>query len=65
MPKMKTNSGAKKRFKKTKSGKIKFNHAKRSHILSSKTTKKKRKLRKASYVDKSNEKAIEKLLPYS
>jgi large subunit ribosomal protein L35 len=45
MPKMKTRSGAKKRFRKTASGKIKRSTAYRSHILTSKSTKRKRKLR--------------------
>ena len=48
MPKMKTRSGAKKRFSKTASGKIKRGAAYRSHILTSKTTKRKRKLREAT-----------------
>ena len=65
MPKLKTHSGASKRFKLTKSGMIKRGHAKRRHILNKKTTKLKRGLRKAEYVDKTNEAAIKKLLPYA
>ncbi|NMB30021.1 MAG: 50S ribosomal protein L35 [Clostridiales bacterium] len=64
MSKQKTHSGAKKRFKFSKSGKIKRASAYRSHILTKKTTKRKRKLRKGAYVDKTNAKAIEQLLPY-
>ena len=52
MPKIKTHSGAKKRFKVTKNGKIKRAHAFKSHILNKKTTKRKRGLRKAGYADK-------------
>lgn len=64
MPKMKTNRGAAKRFKKTGSGKIKRSKAFTSHILTPKSTKRKRSLRQADLVDASNEKSIRKLLPY-
>ncbi|MBC8610100.1 Ribosomal protein A [uncultured Ruminococcus sp.] len=64
MPKIKTHSGAKKRFKVTKNGKIKRAHAFKSHILNKKTTKRKRGLRKAAYADKTNVKAIKLLIPY-
>lgn len=64
MPKMKTNRGAAKRFKKTGSGKIKRSKAFSSHILTKKTTKRKRNLRKSSLVDESNVKSIRKILPY-
>lgn len=64
MPKMKTHSGAKKRFKLTKTGKVKRAHAYKSHILNKKTTKRKRGLRKAAYADKTNVKAIKLLVPY-
>ena len=50
MPKMKTNSGAKKRFKLTGSGKIKRKHAYKSHILTKKATKRKRALSKSTLV---------------
>lgn len=50
MPKMKSNRGASKRFKATGSGKIKRNKAYASHILTKKTTKRKRGLRQATYV---------------
>lgn len=64
MPKIKTHSGAKKRFKMTKKGKVKRTNAFRSHILTKKSTKRKRGFRAPSYVDKTNEKAIKELLPY-
>ena len=64
MPKLKTHSGAKKRFKVTKNGKVKRSHAFMSHILTKKTTKRKRGLRKAAYADKTNVKAIKLLVPY-
>ncbi len=62
MPKMKTNSGSKKRFKLTGSGKIKRKHAFKSHILTKKTTKQKRNLTQAGLVDKADENNIKKLL---
>jgi len=65
MPKMKSNSGAKKRFKVTGSGKIKRKKAFKSHILTKKSSKRKRNLGKDTLVDKTNEKAIKQLLPYS
>ena len=58
MPKMKTNSSAKKRFKFTGSGKIKRKHAFKSHILTKKSTKRKRNLTKATLVSKSDVKSI-------
>jgi large subunit ribosomal protein L35 len=64
MPKMKTNRGAAKRFKKTGTGKIKRNKAYTSHILTKKSTKQKRGLRKSGLVDSANAKAIRKILPY-
>lgn len=64
MPKMKTNRGAAKRFKKTGSGKIKRNKAFASHILTKKSTKRKRSLRKGDLVDPANVKSIKKILPY-
>lgn len=54
MPKMKTNSGAKKRFKLTGTGKIKRKHAYKSHILTKKSTKRKRNLGYWSIIDKTN-----------
>ena len=64
MPKIKTNSGAKKRFKLSKTGKVIRAHAYKSHILNKKTTKRKRNLRQTSVADKTNEKQIKKLIPY-
>ena len=64
MPKIKTHSGAKKRFSVTKSGKIKRGHAFKTHILNKKSTKRKRGLRKGTYVDKTNAANIKLLIPY-
>ena len=58
MPKMKTKSSAKKRFKVTGSGKIKRKHAYKSHILTKKSTKRKRNLTKSGLVHKSDVKSI-------
>ena len=63
MPKIKTNRAAAKRFKKTGSGRIKRNKAYASHILTKKTTKRKRGLRKSVVVDESNVRGIKRLLP--
>lgn len=65
MPKLKSHSGAKKRFKLTKSGKVKRGHAFRSHILTKKSTKLKRGFRSPSYADKTNEAAVKAMLPYA
>ena len=62
MPKMKTGSSAKKRFRLTGSGKIKRKHAFRSHILTKKTTKQKRNLTKFTVVDKTDKKSIKSQL---
>jgi large subunit ribosomal protein L35 len=62
MPKMKTNSGAKKRFALTGTGKIKRKHAYKSHILTKKATKRKRNLTYFTLVDKADEKNIKFLL---
>ena len=64
MYKIKTHSGAKKRFKVTGSGKILRAHANKSHILNKKTRKRKRNLRSIAVVDKSNAMQIESLIPY-
>ncbi|MCH5317032.1 MAG: 50S ribosomal protein L35 [Eubacterium sp.] len=64
MPKIKTHSGAKKRFKKTKNGKVKRAHAYTSHILTKKTTKRKRNLRKTTVGDVTNQKQMKRLIPY-
>ncbi len=65
MPKMKTHRGAAKRFKITGTGKIKREKAYGSHILTKKTAKRKRNLRKLTLVDKSDYKRIRELLPYN
>ena len=64
MPKMKTSKSAAKRFKVTGTGKLKRSKAYKQHILTKKTTKKKRDLRKAAMMDKTNEKVMKKILPY-
>ena len=64
MPKLKTNKAASKRFKATASGKLKRKKAGLRHILGKKSTKRKRGLRKATLVDKTNEKPMKRLLPY-
>jgi large subunit ribosomal protein L35 len=64
MPKLKTHRGAAKRFSVTGTGRIKRHKANASHILTPKTTKRKRNLRKSTILDKTNEKAIRKLIPY-
>jgi large subunit ribosomal protein L35 len=62
MPKMKTSSGAKKRFHITASGKIKRRKAFRSHILSTKTRKRKRQLRKPTFVSPEETKRISQIV---
>lgn len=62
MPKMKSHSGARKRFKKTSKGKVKRKQAKRAHILTKKSPKKKRQLRDTPLVDKADEKRIKRML---
>lgn len=62
MSKLKTHSGAKKRFKKTGSGKIKRKKAFKSHILTKKRSKRKRKLGKSALVHETNEDAVKELL---
>ena len=64
MPKIKTKKAVKKRFRITKKGRIKRGRAFRSHILTKKSRKRKRKLRKASLVSKTQEKTIRQLMPY-
>ena len=64
MPKIKTHSGAKKRFKLSKNGKPIRAHANKSHILTKKNTKRKRNLRKATIADATNVKNMKKVLPY-
>ena len=66
MPKIKTHSGAKKRFNLTKTGKVKRAHAYKSHLLNGhgKTAKLKRRLRKGTYADTTNEAAIKRMILY-
>ena len=64
MPKIKTNRAAAKRFKVTGTGKLKRSKAYKRHILTKKTTKTKRNLRKAALVDATNVKNMKKILPY-
>lgn len=64
MPKIKTHSGAKKRFKLSKNGKVIRAHANKSHILNKKTTKRKRGLRQTVVTDVTNTAAIKRLIPY-
>jgi len=64
MPKMKTNRGAAKRFRKTATGKIKRNSAFTSHILTSKTTKLKRNFRRSRILAPGDAKRVQTLLPY-
>jgi large subunit ribosomal protein L35 len=63
MPKIKTNRAAAKRFKKTGTGKFVFRKANASHILTKKSTKRKRSLRQSQIIDKTNMKEVRLLLP--
>ncbi|MFB0506330.1 MAG: 50S ribosomal protein L35 [Thermodesulfobacteriota bacterium] len=65
MPKIKTNRGAAKRFRKTSTGKVRRRKAFGSHLLTKKSTKRKRNLRASTVVNKTNSKAIKKLIPYA
>ena len=65
MPKIKTNRAAAKRFKKTSSGKFVFAKSHASHILTKKSRKRKRALRKSNIVDKTNNRGLRQLLPNS
>ena len=64
MPKIKTHRGAAKRFSFTKSGKIKRGRAYKSHIITKKTTKRTRNLRKTAYIAEEEQSKIGKLIPY-
>ena len=64
MPKLKTHTGAKKRFKLTKNGKVKRAKAYKSHILNKKSTKRKRGPRMGAYADVTNEATVRKMIPY-
>ena len=65
MPKMKTHSATSKRFKKLKSGKVKYTRAFRRHLLTKKTSKRKRDLRRSAYICTSDMSHFRRLLPYS
>ncbi len=65
MPKLKTHRGAKKRFKVTGTGKIKRGHSHARHILTKKTTKRKRKLDQSGLVSRSDLSKVKKMLPYA
>ena len=65
MPKMKTNRAAAKRFKATGSGKFKYSKSFANHILTKKTTKRKRSLRKTHIIDGTNQKCLKRMLPYA
>jgi large subunit ribosomal protein L35 len=62
MPKMKSHSGAKKRFRKTASGKLRARHAMTSHILEKKSARRKRKLGRPVEIAKNDEKRVRRLL---
>lgn len=64
MPKMKTNRGAAKRFKVTGTGEIVYSKSHANHILTKKTSKRKRTLRKPNVIDKSNKGMLKRLIPY-
>ena len=64
MPKIKTHSGAKKRFKLTKNGKVKYQHTNKRHRLTQKDTKRKRRLRTQTLVSTAQEKTVKNLIPY-
>ena len=64
MPKLKTNRGAAKRFKKTASGKYKRSSSHMNHILTKKSTKRKRHLRSSKLISSGDLKSVKKLLPY-
>jgi large subunit ribosomal protein L35 len=64
MPKIKTHSSSKKRFRVTGTGKIKRSRAYTSHLFNSKSPKRKRNLRKQAIADVTNAKVIKRLIPY-
>lgn len=65
MPKMKTKSGAAKRFKVTKSGKVKFQRQGKRHLLENKSKKRKRQARKGAYVSDANMYQMRQMLPFA
>lgn len=64
MPKLKTNRGAAKRFSLTGTGKVKRSKAYAGHMLTSKTKKRKRNLRKSAVLDHADERGVKRLIPY-
>lgn len=64
MPKLKTHRGAAKRFRRTASGKFKRSRAFKRHLLSSKSTKRKRVLRHPTLVSEADQRRLERMLPY-
>ncbi len=64
MPKLKTNRGAAKRFKLTARGLVKHKKCSHSHILTKKTTKRKRRLRKATLINAADRRSVRRLMPY-
>lgn len=64
MPKLKTHSGASKRFRKTARGKVKRGHSHLRHILTSKDKKRKRKLGTSTLVDPADQPKIKRMIPY-
>ena len=64
MPKLKTHRGAAKRFKKTATGKFKRGSAFKRHIMTSKTTKRKRQLRKGIMASEADQSTLDRMLPY-
>ena len=64
MPKQKTHSGAKKRFRPTANGLYKRGHSAHSHLLTKKSRKRKRDLRSIDYIDETREREVKRLLPY-
>ena len=65
MPKLKTNRGAAKRFKRTATGKFKRSQSHMNHILTKKSTKRKRHLRSGTLVNAADQAAVKQMLPYS
>jgi large subunit ribosomal protein L35 len=65
MPKLKTHKGAAKRFKRTGTGKVKRRHAFARHILTSKSSGRKRKLAQSTIMDDTNSPEMKRMLPYS
>ena len=65
MPKMKTNRGAAKRFKRSANGKFKRNQSHRRHILTKKPNKRMRHLRSAAFIHQADEASVSRMLPYA